>query len=817
MRIGYYLLFYAFSCGGGKGNLERETDVDRDGYAAEEDCDDANPNVYPGADEYCDDIDNDCDTFIDEPGAIGSVQWFPDADGDTYGAVGEGRWSCVQPDGYTSNQTDCDDENANVNPGADEFCDDIDNDCDGVTDEDSAGDAELFYYDADGDGYGNAFVSAYQCSEGEGYVANDQDCNDSDDDIHPNATEICDQKDNDCDEAIDDLDMDVIDQLTWYLDLDGDGFGSGGEILACEVPLPGMVTDNTDCDDANVSISPAAPELCGNGTDDDCDGDIDSLDLDAIDVPWYTDSDGDGYGDPTSFVIETCEPPSGTASLLSDCDDSDSGISPAAQEIWYDGVDQDCANDGDFDADGDGFDSDLHGGEDCLDSDPDINPNEAEVCGNGIDDDCDGQIDPCDITTTIVGVEQGTRFGENIYEISDSNGNSVAEIFVAAPSDDTIDLGAGAVYLLDVDTEDNSTPIASFFGAGLADHFGHDFQVADINMDGLVDLVVGAYGVDTSATGAGGVYLFYGGFTGEFLVPLADATLLGVGSGDAAGWSLAVADDSTNDGSLDIVIGAPFSSLSEPQSGSVFLVRQPGVGVQSLNAVGAQLTGETSGENAGHAVETADFNQDGIQDYAVGAPIRSENNYEGAVYIVYGPVSGVMSLGDSAARWWGDFANARAGSALSSGGDMNGDGYPDLAIGSPNRDAGAGAVHVVYGPAQSTSSLAQADLRLAAAQSGANLGASLSMGDIDNDGQADLVVGAPFQDTNEPVVGAVYSVHGGTSGVLTAADYLYFGDVAEAELGVDVHIGASGIWASAPSSDVNAGAVYLFDSTWLSF
>ena len=75
MRIGYYLLFYAFSCGGGKGNLERETDVDRDGYAAEEDCDDAN-NVT-GADEYCDDIDNDCDTFIDEPGAIGSVQWFP--------------------------------------------------------------------------------------------------------------------------------------------------------------------------------------------------------------------------------------------------------------------------------------------------------------------------------------------------------------------------------------------------------------------------------------------------------------------------------------------------------------------------------------------------------------------------------------------------------------------------------------------------------------------------------------------------------------------------------------------------------------------
>ena len=175
-----------------------------------------------------------------------------------------------------------------------------------------------------------------------------------------------------------------------------------------------MVTDNTDCDDTNVSISPSSPELCGNGLDDDCDGDIDSADLDAISVPWYTDADGDGYGDPTSFVSEACDPPAGTASLLSDCDDTDSSISPAAQEVWYDGIDQDCANDGDFDADGDGFDSDIHGGADCLDTDSEINPDEAEVCGNLIDDDCDGQIDPCDLSSTMIGAEQGTRFGEQI-------------------------------------------------------------------------------------------------------------------------------------------------------------------------------------------------------------------------------------------------------------------------------------------------------------------------------------------------------------------------------------------------------------------
>ena len=107
-----------------------------------------------------------------------------------------------------------------------------------------------------------------------------------------------------------------------------------------------------------------------------------------------------------------------------------------------------------------------------------------------------------------MGLEQGTRFGEQLIEAVDSNGNGVAEIFVAAPSDDTIDLGAGAVYLLDVDSTDNSSPVAAFFGAGLSDHFGHDFQIADINMDGFDDLVAGAYGVDDSATGAGAVYLF---------------------------------------------------------------------------------------------------------------------------------------------------------------------------------------------------------------------------------------------------------------------------------------------------------------------
>ena len=159
----------------------------------------------------------------------------------------------------------------------------MDNDCDELTDEDSALDSTVFYRDVDGDGFGNPFISDRRCFAGNGYVDNDTDCNDSDPLIHPNGAEICDEVDNDCDLLVDDQDADVQDALSWYADIDGDGYGSGTATLACEPPFFFMVADATDCNDQEAAISPAAIEWCGDGIDNDYDLLVD-VDDDAVAV-----------------------------------------------------------------------------------------------------------------------------------------------------------------------------------------------------------------------------------------------------------------------------------------------------------------------------------------------------------------------------------------------------------------------------------------------------------------------------------------------------------------------------------------------------
>ncbi|HND34903.1 MAG TPA: MopE-related protein, partial [Myxococcota bacterium] len=104
----------------------------------------------------------------------------------------------------------------------------------------------------------------------------------------------------------------------------------------CNAPV-GYVATSGDCNDADPAVSSGAAETC-NGMDDDCDGTVDDAAVDAS--TWYDDADGDGYGDPTASTL-SCTAPSGSTSNSSDCDDSDSGISPAATEVC-DSADNDC-------------------------------------------------------------------------------------------------------------------------------------------------------------------------------------------------------------------------------------------------------------------------------------------------------------------------------------------------------------------------------------------------------------------------------------------------------------------------------------------
>jgi hypothetical protein len=284
-----------------------DDDLDSDGYDHNADCNDNNPAVCPGCAENCSDgLDNDCDGLTDcadtancPPGVGPCPPICQDNDHDGYG--NPGVTSC--PNGP---QTDCDDENASVYPGATEICNDVlDNDCDGLTDcADTAncppgvGPCPALCQDNDNDGYGNPGTAS--CPNG-----SETDCNDTDDAVHPGAAEIpYNGKDDDCNPAtLDD-------------DFDGDGY-----------PIA------TDCNDNDPSVHPGAAEICNDGQDNDCDGEQDCDDSDCMGNPiclTCTDSDGDGY------FLEggTCGP--------ADCNDNDPAVHPGAAEICDDGQDNDC-------------------------------------------------------------------------------------------------------------------------------------------------------------------------------------------------------------------------------------------------------------------------------------------------------------------------------------------------------------------------------------------------------------------------------------------------------------------------------------------
>ena len=404
------------ACADDKGDTPTDTSVERptlvdddgDGYGADADCDDSDPSVSPGADELCNGLDDDCDGQTDEAGATDGGLWYSDNDGDTTGAHDSGVRSCAQPDGWVADDTDCDDSNAAVSPLVTEACDGIDNDCDGDIDEDGATGGLNSYSDADGDGYGDPASRVIVCSYGPEGVANDDDCDDTDASIKPGATELCDGQDNDCNG---DADSDAEDMTAWYPDSDGDGYGvDGATAVACDKPT-GYASTTTDCDDTDRRIYPGASERCDD-EDNDYDGEIDESALDAR--TYYPDADADGYGTDEGTVTQ-CDTPDGDyATSGGDCDDDDATVSPGAEEIWYDGLDEDCDEASDYDQDGDGFvttdlddedeptydpgtgdvveDGSTTDGGDCDDENARVYPGNRERCDSA-DNDCDGEVD----------------------------------------------------------------------------------------------------------------------------------------------------------------------------------------------------------------------------------------------------------------------------------------------------------------------------------------------------------------------------------------------------------------------------------------
>ena len=158
---------------------------------------------------------------------------------------------------------------------------------------------------------------------------------------------------NDCDSSTNPTFTD------YFTDGDGDGFGllNGTATPYCLDPGANWSTNADDCEDGEAAINPGATEICdGDFTaaaqvDNDCDSSTNPTFAD-----YYPDSDGDGYG-AIGTSASFCDAPTGFGLGADDCNDSDGTINPGATETWYDGVDQDCDGNSDYDQDGDGYDS----------------------------------------------------------------------------------------------------------------------------------------------------------------------------------------------------------------------------------------------------------------------------------------------------------------------------------------------------------------------------------------------------------------------------------------------------------------------------
>lgn len=381
------------------------------------DCDDAQATVYPGAPEICGDgLDNDCDGGVDNaPDLAAYVPWYFDADEDGYGDAAVSQLACAQPTGYVGNDQDCDDSDAGRFPGqgcslvcslAEQAW--IDQNMGSYLDQvffiwancfgsdPSCVEQQLIDLEQTGEvplslachSCAIAYVECIQSNclitcataplgiacqqciaancraeflncaglidgDGDGWSTG-SDCDDSDPTRFPGAPEACDGIDNNCDGQVDEGAV-----ITWYPDIDGDGFGDdAGAVQACDAPGPEYITQGFDCDDADPAVFP------------------------------YQGCPGFDCG----FFYGTEQ---GTCGQGTFCDN---GVCVPCQDLDDDGF---------FDCDGD-----------CNDNDPDIFPGAVENCANGIDDNCDGQVDeecPCvEGTVEICGsnigqCQQGTR------------------------------------------------------------------------------------------------------------------------------------------------------------------------------------------------------------------------------------------------------------------------------------------------------------------------------------------------------------------------------------------------------------------------
>jgi hypothetical protein len=316
---------------------------------------------------------------------------------------------------------------------------------------------------------------------------------------------------------------------------------------------------------------------------------------------------------------------------------------------------------------------------------------------------------------------------------------------------------------------------------GVDDRAGNSISAAgDVNKDGIADIIVGAYYANSSIGKTYVVFGKAGAWTSSISLGMLDGAngfeLDGMSTYEQSGYSVSVAGDINKDGIADILIGARQSSSRAGKTYVVFGKSTAWTSPLSLSTLdgnnGFALDGVSAYEESGYSVSVAgDINKDGIADMLIGAP--GANSGAGKTYVVFGKANGWDSPfflstlnGTNGFALDGVAPQDNSGSSVSAAGDINNDGIADIIIGAPYANAEAGKTYVVFGKASGWTSSILLDMLDGAngfALDGAegHSGTSVSAGDVNSDGIADILIGAPSANS---YAGKTYVVFGKADG-----------------------------------------------------
>ncbi len=571
--------------------------------------------------------------------------------------------------------------------------------------------------DADGDSWGDGTgAHKTQCTRpGPDWVLTPGDCDDTDGNVHPAATEVCNGTDDNCDARVDDDDpaLDLATATTGHADSDGDGFGDpAAPLTACVLPAT-HVLDDTDCDDTEATVFPGNTETCNDGLDNNCDGlatpcaRLGSYDAGDAEAQITAEGGSDTLG--TAVAVGLDADGDGQADLLVGADGaSPGGLSKAGAAYVLFGP--------------------LTGTVPAISG--------ARLDGEATDD----------------------QVGDRVAAAGDLDGDGFDDLVVGAENTDFQAAQSGAAYVvhgpLSAGTTASLSTAVRWEGLSTSAYAGDALAGAfDFDNDGNDDVLVGAYGDDAA-------YLLLGPATGGGLLSTADATWTH-GSLTHFGGAVAAAGDLDGDGIDDLAVGASRDSTAASEAGAAFVFLGP-LSATPSPAAAPRWTGGAADDGAGFELAgVGDVDGDGLDDLLIGATGLDSGGLDaGGAHLVLGPATAGGSLTGAAATLVGEDAGDAAGLMVAGAGDVDQDGRPDLLVGAPSRDefgTNAGKAYVVFGPVTGTVDLGTAAVALGGSAAVDWFGWSgAGRADLTGDGEDDLVVGA----FNGGTGGTAYLFHG---------------------------------------------------------